>query len=110
MGIIAWILLGLIAGALAKALMPGRDPGGIVATIMIEIAGALIGGFIWNLLSGAEGYCNLDVGGILIAVLGAMLLLWAYRRMAVNRMQTTRAERLTRSREPVTPRRSPRHI
>ena len=85
MGIIAWVLLGLIAGALAKALMPGRDPGGIIATILIGIAGALLGGFIWNLLSGAEGYGNLDVGGVLIAVLGAMLLLWAYRTFAVNR-------------------------
>ena len=86
MGIIAWILLGLIAGAIAKALMPGRDPGGIVATILIGIAGALIGGFIWNLLSGADGYGSLDIGGILVAVLGAMILLWAYRRMAVSRM------------------------
>ena len=86
MGIIAWILLGLIAGALAKALMTGRDPGGIIATILIGIAGALIGGFIWNLLSGANRYGDLDVGGILIAVLGAMLLLWLYRRMAVSRM------------------------
>ena len=85
MGIIAWILLGLIAGALAKVLMPGRDPGGIITTILIGIAGALIGGFIWNLLSGTDSYGDLDVGGGLIAVLGAMLLLWAYRTFAINR-------------------------
>jgi uncharacterized membrane protein YeaQ/YmgE (transglycosylase-associated protein family) len=46
MGIIVWIILGLIAGALAKFIMPGRDPGGIIVTILIGIAGALIGGYI----------------------------------------------------------------
>lgn len=85
MGIIAWILLGLIAGVLAKALMPGDDPGGFVVTVLIGIAGALIGGFLWNVLTGNDGYGDLDIGGILIAVLGAMLLLFVYRRFAAGR-------------------------
>ncbi len=82
MGIIAWILLGLAAGALAKALMPGDDPGGILVTILLGIAGAFIGGFLWNLLTGAEGYGDLDIGGILVAMFGAILLLLGYRRFA----------------------------
>ncbi len=49
MGIIAWIVLGLIAGVLAKIIMPGRDPGGIIVTILIGIAGALVGGFVFSL-------------------------------------------------------------
>ena len=79
MGIIAWIILGLIAGAIAKAVMPGDDPGGIIVTIVIGIVGALIGGFIWNLLTGNDGYGDLDIGGIIIAVLGAIILLAGYR-------------------------------
>jgi uncharacterized membrane protein YeaQ/YmgE (transglycosylase-associated protein family) len=61
MSIIAWILLGLIAGAIAKGLMPGDDPGGLIVTIAIGIAGAFIGGFLWNVFSGASGYGGLRV-------------------------------------------------
>ena len=50
MGILSWIVLGLIAGALAKWIMPGKDPGGIVVTILLGIGGAIIGGFIASLL------------------------------------------------------------
>lgn len=82
MGIVAWIVLGLVAGALAKALMPGDDPGGVLVTILLGIAGAFIGGFLWNLLSGAEGYGDLDIGGILVAMVGSILLLIGYRRLA----------------------------
>ncbi len=88
MGIIAWILLGLIAGALAKAIMPGDDPGGIIVTILIGIAGALIGGFIWNLGPGNGSYGDLDVGGILIAVVGSLILLWLYRVFATRSGRT----------------------
>lgn len=84
MGIIAWILLGLVAGALAKAIMPGDDPGGIVVTIVIGIVGAFLGGFLWNLLTGADGYGDLDIGGILVAVLGSLILLWGYRRFGAG--------------------------
>ena len=82
MSIIVWVILGLIAGAIAKALMPGKDPGGIVVTILIGIVGAVVGGFLWNLLTGNDSYGDFDIGGILIAILGAMLLLFAYRKLA----------------------------
>ncbi len=85
MSIIAWILLGLIAGALAKMLMPGRDPGGILITMLIGIAGAILGGFIWNVVSGNDSYGDFDIGGILIAIVGSIILLWAYRQFAANR-------------------------
>jgi uncharacterized membrane protein YeaQ/YmgE (transglycosylase-associated protein family) len=85
MAIIAWIILGLIAGAIAKALMPGRDPGGILLTIVIGIVGALIGGFLWNLITGNDSYGDLDIGGIIIAVIGSMILLGGYRMIAGRR-------------------------
>jgi uncharacterized membrane protein YeaQ/YmgE (transglycosylase-associated protein family) len=85
MGIIAWIVLGLIAGALAKALMPGDDPGGIIVTIIIGIVGALVGGFVWNLLTGNDSYGDLDIGGILIAIIGSIILLAGYRMVARGR-------------------------
>lgn len=80
MGIIAWIIFGLIAGAVAKLIMPGDDPGGIFVTILIGIAGALIGGFIATGL-GMGGVDGFNLGSFFIAVLGAILLLWIYRVM-----------------------------
>lgn len=80
MGIISWIILGLIAGALAKWLMPGKDPGGIIVTIAIGIVGALIGGFIASAL-GLGAVTGLNIGSIIIAILGAVLLLWGYRQV-----------------------------
>ncbi len=78
MSIIAWIVLGLIAGALAKFIMPGRDPGGIIVTILIGIPGRLGGGFIGTKLGyGAVGV--FDIRSIVIAVLGAILLLIIFR-------------------------------
>lgn len=85
MSILAWIVLGLIAGAIAKAMMPGDDPGGIIVTIVIGIVGAVIGGFLWNFLSGNQTYGDLDIGGILIAVVGAVILLAAYRMVTGRR-------------------------
>lgn len=84
MSIIAWVLLGLVAGAIAKALMPGKDPGGFAVTILIGIAGAIIGGFVWNVLTGNDSYGDFDIGGILIAVLGSIILLYGYRRFAAR--------------------------
>lgn len=80
MGIISWILLGLIAGVLAKLIMPGDDPGGFMMTIVIGIAGALIGG----LISSALGYGKVDtfdLGGIAIATGGSIVLLIIYRML-----------------------------
>ena len=85
MSVIAWILLGLIAGALAKMLMPGKDPGGILVTILIGVAGAIVGGFIWNVATGNESYGDFDIGGVLIAILGSIILLWGYRTFAGGR-------------------------
>lgn len=74
-GFIGWIVVGLIAGALAKWIMPGKDPGGIFVTILIGIAGGLVGGFIGSRLGLGGGH----VVNILIATAGAVLLLWLYR-------------------------------
>jgi uncharacterized membrane protein YeaQ/YmgE (transglycosylase-associated protein family) len=79
MNILAWILVGLIGGALAKLLMPGNDPGGIILTIVLGIAGALLGGFISVALGVGDGVDDFDIGTILLSVLGAMLILGAYR-------------------------------
>ncbi len=80
MGILSWIILGLIVGVLAKWIMPGDDPGGIVITILIGIVGALIGG----LLSSALGFgtvTGINLGSVIIATLGSLILLFGYRRI-----------------------------
>src|SRR4051812_21504445 len=87
MGILAWIVLGLIAGAIAKALMPGKDPGGIIVTIIIGIVGAFIGGFIGNTITGS-GLNGFSLWSIVLAVVGAMLLLWIYRLTTRNTRTT----------------------
>ena len=78
MGVIAWIVLGLIAGAIAKAIMPGRDPGGILVTMLIGIVGAFLGGFLGSLITGT-GLTGFSIWSIVLAVVGALLLLWIYR-------------------------------
>ena len=75
-GFIGWIVVGLIAGVLAKLIMPGKDPGGFIVTILIGIAGGLVGGFIGSSL-GIGG--NSNVVNVLIATAGAILLLVIYR-------------------------------
>lgn len=77
MGIIAWIILGLIAGLLAKFIMPGNDPGGIIVTVLLGIGGALIGGFLGAQL-GFGGLSGFDLRSIGLAVGGAVLLLFGY--------------------------------
>ena len=80
MGILSWALFGLLAGAIAKKIMPGQDPGGLFVTMLIGIAGAVIGGFIGSLL-GLGSVTGFNFGSFLIAVGGALVLLWAYRKM-----------------------------
>lgn len=80
MGIFAWIVFGLIAGALAKLIMPGKDPGGMIVTMLIGIAGAILGGFIGGLL-GFGGISGFDIRSMAIAIVGALLLLFIYRKM-----------------------------
>jgi uncharacterized membrane protein YeaQ/YmgE (transglycosylase-associated protein family) len=78
MGILTWIVLGLIAGILAKLVMPGDDPGGFIITTLLGIAGALVGGFIASAL-GFGSVSGFNLASILIAILGAILLLLIYR-------------------------------
>ena len=78
MGFFSWIVLGLIVGIVAKLIMPGKDPGGMVVTILIGIAGAFIGGFIGSLM-GLGGVTGFDLRSLLIAIGGAVLLLIIYR-------------------------------
>ncbi len=82
MGFIWMIILGLIAGAIAKLIMPGRDPGGIIVTILLGIAGSVVGGFLWNMLTGG-GTDN--TAGLIGSVIGALILLAAYRMIAGRR-------------------------
>lgn len=80
MGIIAWIVMGLLAGVVAKLLMPGRDPGGFIITILIGIAGALVGGFLASLL-GLGPLTGFSLYTFLVATAGAVLLLFIYRQI-----------------------------
>ena len=79
MGIIGWIVLGLLAGAIAKLIMPGDDPGGFIVTTLIGIAGALVGGFIASALGIGDLDEFFDIGTWLIAIGGSLLLLFLYR-------------------------------
>jgi len=79
--ILGWILFGLIVGAIAKLVMPGRDPGGIVVTILLGIVGALVGGFIGRLLG---LYQRGESAGFIMATIGAIVILFIYRRLAVR--------------------------
>jgi uncharacterized membrane protein YeaQ/YmgE (transglycosylase-associated protein family) len=81
---IIWIVLGLVAGIIAKFIMPGRDPGGFIITIILGIVGALVGGFISTQL-GFGDVTGFDIKSIIIAVLGAILLLVIYRAIKSRR-------------------------
>ena len=85
MGIIGWIVFGVIVGALAKLVMPGRDPGGIIITMLLGMAGALLGGFLGRALG---WYGPNDGAGFLMSLLGAVLLLMLYRMAIGRRAQT----------------------
>ena len=78
MGIVSLIIVGLIAGILAKIAMPGPDPGGIILTIVIGIVGALIGGYVIELLGGPR-VTGINLSSILVATLGSIILLAIYR-------------------------------
>ncbi len=80
-GLLSWILMGLIAGALGKWIMPGKDPGGIIVTILLGIGGALLGGWIGSLL-GIGTVNSFSIGSILLAVGGALIILVLYRKFS----------------------------
>lgn len=79
MGILSWIVFGLIAGVIAKIVMPGRDPGGCIVTMLLGIGGAFLGGFLYELLTGRAQYTQFDLGSFFLAVLGAVIILAIYR-------------------------------
>lgn len=80
MGILSWIILGLIAGMLAKWIMPGRDGGGFIMTVLLGIAGAFVGGWVGSLLGfGSRG--GFSLGSIATATVGAILILFIYRQI-----------------------------
>ena len=76
MGILGWILFGLVVGIIAKLLMPGRDPGGFIVTTILGIVGAVVGGFLGRTLG---FYGPGEPAGFLMATLGAVVLLFIYR-------------------------------
>jgi len=78
MGFLSWILLGLIAGALAKFIMPGKDPGGCLVTTIIGVVGAVVAGFLGTML-GIGKIESFDLGGILLATIGAIIVLVIFR-------------------------------
>lgn len=83
LSILGWIIFGAIVGAIGKLLMPGRDPGGIIVTILLGIAGSLLGGFLGRMLFGGGGEST--GAGWIGSIIGVMLLLFLYRMMAGRR-------------------------
>ena len=85
MGILAWLLFGLIAGATAKLIMPGKDPGGCLTTSAIGMLGSVIGGFVGTRLFGIEQVAGFNLQSLGIAIVGAILLLTIYRILIARR-------------------------
>ena len=84
MGILSWILMGLIVGVIAKLVMPGPDPGGIFLTILLGIGGAFVGGYVGSFL-GLGSVTGFNLGSLLLAVGGAVLILILYRTIRKKR-------------------------
>ena len=84
-GVLGWIVFGLIVGVIAKLLMPGRDPGGFIVTMLLGIAGALVGGFVGR---AAGWYGPNDPAGFLMSLFGAIALLLLYRMIVGRRSRT----------------------
>ncbi len=88
MGVLSWILFGLIAGAIAKAIHPGKDPGGWIVTIIVGIVGGMVGGAIGHYLLGWQDVDGWNFRSFLLAIAGAVLCLWIYR-MVTNKSHST---------------------
>ena len=80
-GILMWILVGLVAGGIAKLIMPGKDPGGCIVTIILGIAGSILGGWLGAMLLGTGG----GAAGLIGSIIGALVLLLIYRAIAGRR-------------------------
>lgn len=85
MGIVGWIVLGLIAGAIAKAIMPGKDPGGIIITMLLGIVGAVIGGFVGRMLFNTDISTFFSLSTWLLSILGSLIVLGVYRLVRGSR-------------------------
>jgi uncharacterized membrane protein YeaQ/YmgE (transglycosylase-associated protein family) len=86
MAFIWWLIIGLIAGALARLIMPGRDPMGIIATILLGIVGSILGGLVsWAIWGADTAERGFQPAGLLLSILGAIIVLWIYRMMRSRR-------------------------
>jgi uncharacterized membrane protein YeaQ/YmgE (transglycosylase-associated protein family) len=85
MGILLWIVFGLVAGAVAKFIMPGPDPGGWIVTILLGIGGAVVGGMVATAF-GFGGMTSFDIRSLMVAIGGALILLAGYRLVANRAM------------------------
>jgi uncharacterized membrane protein YeaQ/YmgE (transglycosylase-associated protein family) len=85
MSIVFWIIFGLVAGVIAKLLTPGRDPGGCIITMLLGVAGAFLGGFLYSYLTGRPYIAEFDLGSLAVAVGGAIVVLLLYRVVAGRR-------------------------
>ncbi len=83
MGILSWIVMGLLVGIVAKWIMPGKDPGGIILTILLGIAGAFVGGYVGTLI-GFGSFTGWNLKSFLLAVGGSLILLMIYRFIKKN--------------------------
>ncbi|MBT2524509.1 GlsB/YeaQ/YmgE family stress response membrane protein [Streptomyces flavidovirens] len=89
MGIIAWILIGLLAGLIAKALLPGKDPGGIIVTMLIGVAGGLLGGWLGKVIFGVDSIDGFfDLSTWIAAIVGSLILLVLYRLVTGGRSRS----------------------
>jgi uncharacterized membrane protein YeaQ/YmgE (transglycosylase-associated protein family) len=79
MGFIWWLIIGLIAGALARLIMPGRDPMGIIATIVLGIVGSILGGLVSMAIWRNDTDTGFHPAGLLLSIIGAIVVLWIYR-------------------------------
>jgi len=83
--ILFWIAFGLVAGIIAKLLLPGRDPGGCIITMLLGVAGAFVGGFLYSTLTDRPFIAQFSLGSLVVAVLGSILVLLVYRAIAGRR-------------------------